>query len=362
MKKLFLLALAVTTFISAQAQISAKLMRYMDVSETQITFVYGGDIWIVANDGGTAIKITNSPGEESWPKFSPNGEYIGYTASYNGNSDVYVVPVNGGVPTRVTYNSSYDRMIDWHPNGDQILFASARENGVNRLNQFFLVDKDGGFPTKLSIPYGELASFSPNGNQLAYITKITENYPFKRYRGGLTSDIIIYDFEANKTERVTTDEANDGKPAWAGDKVYFLSDRGKNMRLNIWEYNTKSKEKKQVTDFKDFDISFLSAGPSELIFELGGDLYLLDLVTQKYKQVNVNVISDLSVEMPASKDVSKRISNMTASPGGKRIVFEARGELFNVPVKEGFTLNMTKSSSAFDQNPAWSPDGKIIAY
>ncbi|NOR76082.1 MAG: Tricorn protease like protein, partial [Draconibacterium sp.] len=362
MKKLILLALALTVFISSNAQISAKLMRYMDVSETQIAFVYGGDIWIVSKIGGTAMQITHSPGEESWPKFSPDGKQIGYTARYNGNSDIFVMPVTGGIPTRVTYNAAADRMIDWHPNGKQILFASARENGVSRLSQFFLVDKEGGFPEKIAIPYGELASFSSDGKQLAYITKITENYPFKRYRGGLTSDIIIYDFNTNKTERITTDEANDGKPTWSGDKVYFLSDRDKNMRLNIWEYNTKSKEKTQVTKFEDFDISFLSAGPSELIFEMGGDLYLMDLNSQQYKKVAINIVSDLSVEMPTAKDVSKRISNMTASPGGTRIIFEARGELFNVPVKEGFTLNMTKSSGAFDQNPAWSPDGKTIAY
>ena len=272
MKKIFILAFALLFINSAYGQINAKLMRYMDVSETQITFVYGGDIWIVAKSGGTAMQITHSPGEESWPKFSPDGKSIAYTASYNGNSDVFVMPVSGGVPTRITFNSAADRMIDWHPDGKQILFASAREHGVGRLNQFFLVNKIGGFPEKLAIPYGELASFSPNGNQLAYITKITENYPFKRYRGGLTSDIIIYDFKTNKTERITTDEANDGKPTWAGDKVYFLSDRDENMRLNIWEYNTNSKEKKQVTKFKDFDISFLSAGPSELIFEMGGDV------------------------------------------------------------------------------------------
>src|SRR5690606_16991738 len=132
----------------------------------------------------------------------------------------------------------------------------------------------------------------------------------------------------------------------------FLSDRDENMRLNVWEYHTKTKEQKQITKFTDFDISFLSAGPADLDFEMGGDLYLMDLASQQYKKVEVNVISDLSVEMPTSKNVSKNISNMTASPGGKRIVFEARGELFNVPVKEGFSLNITKSSGAFDQSPS----------
>ncbi|MBT6006178.1 MAG: Tricorn protease like protein, partial [Prolixibacteraceae bacterium] len=197
MKKIFLVIVALIIINSAFGQINAKLMRYMDVSETQITFVYGGDIWVMSKTGGTAIQLTHSPGEESWPRFSPDGKQIGFTASYNGNSDVFAMPVTGGVPTRITYNSFTDRMIDWHPNGKQILFASTRENGVSRLSQFFLVDKKGGFPEKLAIPYGELASFSPDGNHLAYITKITENYPFKRYRGGLTSDIIIYNTKTN---------------------------------------------------------------------------------------------------------------------------------------------------------------------
>ncbi len=362
MKKIFLFIAALLTMGSVMAQISAKLMRYMDVSETQITFVYGGDIWIAPKNGGTAVQLTSSPGEESWPKFSPNGKEIAYTASYNGNSDVYVIPVNGGIPARVTWNSFSDRLIDWYPDGKQLLFASARENGMGRLNQFYSVDKNGGLPVKLKIPYGELATFSSDGNQLAYITKITENYPFKRYRGGLTSDILIYDFKTNKTERITNNEVNDGKPAWAGDKVYFLSDRDENMRLNIWEYDTKSKKQKQVTKYEDFDISFLSAGPSELVYEMGGDLYLMSLSDQQSRKVAINVISDLSVEMPTIKDVSKSINYASAGPEGKRIVFEARGELFNVPEKEGFTLNLTRSSGAFDQSPAWSPDGKTIAY
>lgn len=365
MQNLKKLLLAFGIFLISQgimAQISAKLMRYMDVSENQITFVYGGDIWIAPKSGGTAIPMTNSPGEESWPRFSPDGQYIAFSASYNGNTDVYVMPVSGGIPKRITYNAFPDRMIDWHPDGKNLLFASARENGVGRLNQLFLVGMEGGLPQKLNIPYGELASYSPDGNKLAYITKITENYPFKRYRGGLTSDIIVFDFQNNTAKNITNNKAIDGKPAWAGDKIFYLSDQDENMRLNIWEYDTKSRTTRQITKFDRFDISFLSAGPSDLVFEMGGDLYLMDLATLKYKKTDIHVISDLSVEMAQSKNVSGSISNMTASPGDKRVVFEARGELFNVPVKEGFTQNITQSSGAFDHNPAWSPDGKTIAY
>ncbi|MCK4746236.1 MAG: PD40 domain-containing protein, partial [Bacteroidales bacterium] len=156
--------------------------------------------------------------------------------------------------------------------------------------------------------------------------------------------------------------ATDGKPAWVGDRIFFLSDQGEKMRMNIWTYDIREKTSSQVTHMEDFDISFLSAGNNELVFEAGGILYLLDAATLQYKPVNVKVVSDLSLEMPRSVNVSKNIRNMSASPEGKRIVFEARGELFNVPVKEGYVINLTRSSGAFDMMPSWSPDGKQIAY
>ena len=348
--------------LTSFGQINAKLMRYLDVSESQITFVYGGDIWVMSKAGGQAIQITHSPGEESYPKFSPDGSEIAFTASYNGNLDVYVMPLNGGVPTRLTYASYPDRMLDWHPDGERILFASRRETGTPRVRQFFLVSKKGGFPERLSVPYGELASYSPDGNKLAYITKITENYPFKRYRGGLTSDVMIFDLINNKAENITNNLANDGKPSWSGDKIYFLSDQDNLMRRNIWVYDTNSKKAKALTTFTDFDITYISASQRELVFEAGGSLYLMNLSSESYEEVSVYVVSDLSLEVPTIKNVGNSIQNMTAAPGGKRIVFEARGELFNVPVKDGFVINLSQSSGAYDRNPAWSPDGNNIAY
>ncbi|PWN06762.1 S41 family peptidase [Rhodohalobacter mucosus] len=359
-----LLLVLVLFIISEQvfAQINAKMMRYMDVSDSHITFVYGGDIWIVNKDGGTASQLTSSLGEESWPQYSPDGDYIAYTASYNGNQDVYVIPAMGGVPTRVTYASYPDRMVAWHPDGERLLIASRRTMGQRSANQLFMVHRDGGMPEALPLPYGELASFSPDGSQLAYITKITENYPFKRYKGGLASDILIYNMDENRVENITENEYNDGKPAWAGNIVYFLSDQGPEFRLNIWMHDTTTGMQRQITRYDEFDISYLSAGPDELVFEMGGGLYLMDLESRNVRQVNVDVVSDKSLEIPRRTDVSRSIARMTAAPGGKRIVFEARGELFNVPASDGYTSNLTRSSGAFDHNPAWSPDGTTLAY
>ena len=362
MKKHLLVLTALLVTNLSYGQINAKLMRYMDVSDNQIVFVYGGDVWLVAKQGGTAIQLTNSPDEESYPRFSPDGSEVAYTASYNGNEDVFIVPATGGIPTRVTYQSHADRMVEWHPDGEHILFASSRASGIQRVRKFFLVSKEGGLPELLNVPYGELASFSPDGSQLAYVTRLAEDRPFKRYRGGYSSDIYLYDLENDTAINITDSNAIDAKPAWVGNKIFFISDQGANMRLNIYSYDIREGSTTQITEFEDFDISYLGAGSNDLVFEAGGDLFQMNIDNMEVQAVPVNVVSDLSAEIPGAEDVSHRIANMTASPGGKRIVFEARGELFNVPVKEGYSVNMTQSSGAFDHNPAWSPNGELLAY
>ena len=120
MKKiLFLFGLTTATQISV-SQIDASLFRFPDISQTHIVFVYGGDIWIVPKSGGMANKLSSSAGEESYPRFSPDGKTIAYSAGYNGNMDIYSMPSGGGVPVRITYHSMHDRMVDWYPDGNKI--------------------------------------------------------------------------------------------------------------------------------------------------------------------------------------------------------------------------------------------------
>lgn len=362
MKRLILFFSSLFLCSLGHAQVSAKLMRYADISATQIVFVYGGDIWLVNRDGGLAHQLTHSPGEESYPHFSPDGKEIAFTASYQGNMDIYVMSVLGGLPRVITNQSWPDRTVDWHPDGQSILFASRRQIGQRSSRQFFQIDKNGGHAERHEIPYGELATYSPDGSKLAYITKITENYPFKRYRGGLTSDIYIYDVATKNIDNITDHLANDGQPAWAGERLYFLSDRDEHMRLNIWSYDPQTQAIEQHTHFTDFDISHLSAGSDALVFEMGGTMYTMDLDDHQYQPVDIQIINDLSSEMPTIKNVSNNIANMTAAPGGNRLILEARGELFDVPVKEGYSLNMTQSSGVWERDPAWSPNGHHIAY
>lgn len=364
MKKhlMFLLILLLISSFELIAQIDARMLQYPDVSKTQITFTYGGDVWIVSKSGGTAHKLTTAKGQELLARFSPDGSMIAFSGNYNGNMDVYVMPSIGGMPTRLTYHGMDDRIVAWHPDGKSVLFASSRESGKQRFSQFFRVSIEGGIAEKLPVPYGEFATYSPDGNKLAYTNKTRAFRTWKRYLGGTAPDIWIFDLKNKTSEYAIESIHNNEFPMWSGKNIYFLSDRSANQRFNIWKYNIETKELRQITEFNDFDIRFPSVGPEDIVFEAGGKLYLLNLTTEKYNEVKVNVVTDKSTLMPRIENVEKMISSFSISHDGKRALLEARGEIFSVPAENGVVINLTNSSGVAERYPAWSPNGKYVAY
>jgi len=363
MKNLFLLIIVSFIFnFNVFSQVNGRMLREPDVSKTHITFVYAGDIWIVPKDGGIAVKLSSPKGKESFPRFSPDGKTIAFSGNYDGNVDVYTIPFLGGVPKRITYHPSRDRVLDWYPDGKKIIFASTRKSGRTRFNQFYSVSKEGGLPEILPVPYGEFASLSKDVKTLAYTPKARDFRHWKRYRGGGTSDIWLFDLKKRTAKNITKNIANDGHPMWYGNYLYFLSDRDINKRANIWKYNRKTGKVVQITKFSDYDITFPAIGNSDIVFENGGFLYLLNLKTDRYKRVNIKIVNDFASLKPHLVNVGKMVRNATVSPDGKRVIMQARGELFTVPVKYGFTKNLTGTSGVAELIPSWSPDAKTLAY
>ena len=355
-------ALAMLCSTVVFAQIDARMFRQPSVSKDQIAFVYAGDIWLVPKKGGAAVRLTSSPGEESFPRFSPDGTRIAYSASYDGNLDVYVAPASGGEPKRLTYHPMADRVIGWTPDGKRVLFASSRESGRQRYNQFYTVSLDGGLPEKLPVPYGEFGTYSPDAKQFVYMPMSQDFRNWKRYRGGWAPDLMLFDLKTFATKNITNNPANDAQPMWSGNTIYFLSDRGANERNNIWAYDLSKNSVRQVTQFTDFDITFPSIGPDSIVFQAGGRLYLLDLATEKQSEVLVHVVTDETTLRPKTAKVESLIMWASVSPTGKRAVFEARGDIFTVPAEFGAVVNVTRSSGVSERYPRWSPDGKTVAY
>jgi tricorn protease len=346
---------------SISAAVDARMFRHPDVSADQIAFVYAGDIWVVEKAGGVASRLSSPAGEEAFPRFSPDGERIAFSASYDGNVDVYQMPAGGGVPERLTWHPGSDRLLDWTPDGEAVLFASNREHGIN-VRQFFRVAAAGGWPEKLPVPYGEFGALAGDGRRIAYTTKAREFSTWKRYRGGLAPDIWLLDLDSLEATNLTVSDANDMQPMWHGDKLYFLSDRGPAQRSNLWVLDGVSAAPRQVTAFTAMDVAWPAIGPAEIVFQAGGRLHLLDLATEEHHEVPVEVVTDRATLRPRLVDVGEQLASAHISPSGARAVVEARGEIFTLPAEHGVVRQLTRRSGTAERYPAWSPDGSRIAY
>lgn len=359
-----ILTLAVIILLAGhlQAQVDARMLRYPDVSETHIAFVYAGDIWVVPKEGGLAQRLSSPVGQETFPRFSPDGKSIAFSGNYDGNTDVYLIPAMGGMVTRLTHHGMGDRVVGWHPDGKRILYASSMKSGRQRYNQFYYEPVSGGLPERLPVPYAEFGAISPDGNTLAFEPISRSFRTWKRYRGGMAPDIWFFDLRKQTSQNITDNPANDSHPMWHGRTMYFLSDRGPDERHNIWAYNMDSGAFRQVTHFREFDIHFPAIGPSDLVFEAGGQLYLMDLATEQTRQVSVEVVTDEATIKPRIENVKDYIQNAWIAPNGKRVLVEARGDIFSVPAEHGYIRDLTRSSGVAERTPAWSPDGKQVAY
>ncbi len=346
----------------SQSSMDALMLRFPDVSDSDIVFVYAEDIWIVSKQGGIARRLSSAKGMETFPKFSPDGQQIAFSGNYDGNTDVYVMSAKGGSAKRLTHHPGDERMIDWYPDGQHILFASGMESYSNRFNQFYKQSIVGGMPQKLPLAYAEFGSFNPAGNKLAYQYLNNEFRTWKRYQGGTASQIWIHDFSEGISKKITDYMGDDALPMWLGDNVYFISTRGDDHRMNIWAYNTKNENFTQLTHFKEYDVKFPSIGLNEIVFENGGKLFLLSLADGRLNEVKIDVPSEQLQVRPGFKKVHKSINNFGISPTGQRAFFEARGDIFTVPKEHGSIRNITQTSGVAERYPSWSPDGKYIAY
>ena len=339
-----------------------KLLTQPAIGKTHIAFVYANDLWVSGLDGKNVRHLTTDLGIESYLAFSPDGSLIAFSAQYEGNMDVYIVPVIGGVPKRLTWHPSADLVQCFAPDGQAVLFASPRSSYTGAHLRLYTVPIRGGFPEQLKVPYAYRAVYSPDGKKIAYNPLPDAFTQWKNYRGGRNSVIWILNTGDYSVEKIPQPEgrSNDPGPMWIGEKIYFLSDR--NGEFNLFSYDTKTKEVKQLTAYKDYPVLSASAGGGKIIYEQAGLLHIYDPQANKSMHLTIGVSADLNELRERYVKGARWVRNGSISPSGARAVLEFRGEIVTVPAEKGDPRNITLTPGIHERSPLWSPDGKSIAY
>ncbi|MGQ9751689.1 MAG: S41 family peptidase [Thermoanaerobaculaceae bacterium] len=365
-------AVVLSAFLVPVAQSQTKLLRFPDVHGEEVVFSYAGDLWKAPITGGTAVRLTAHPGQELFPKFSPDGSWIAFTGQYDGDEQVYVIPSVGGEPKQLTFypargplapRHGYDNQVyGWTPDGSAILFRSFRDaDGGRTETALYTVKRTGGLPQKLPMPTAGAGDFSPDGKSMVYSPLFRDFRSWKRYEGGWAQDLYIINLSNLQLTPVSPSKRTERDPMWIGDKIYFVSDR--DGTLNLYRFDPKSGSTEKLTNSTTWDVRWASSDNQRfIVYEFGGELRLFDVQANMDRPIPITVPDDGLAARPSWYPADKNIEDFALSPKGERAVFVARGDVFTVPVKKGPTRNLTQSSGAHDKHARWSPDGKWIAF
>ncbi len=366
-------ALAASARTPAPATDETLLLRFPATNGKDIVFSYAGQLYTVPVAGGTARRLTDTPGQAIFPRFSADGTQLAFTAQYDGNTEVYLIPASGGTPRRLTTSATLgrddlaDRMgpnnivMAWKNRSDAIVFRSRWQSFNPFIGRLMTVGLDGDLPAQLPVPHGGFVTFSPDDTKIAYNRIFREFRTWKRYQGGMADDVWTFDLATGALENITNHPAQDIHPMWAANgKIYFVSER--TPRANLFSYDLKSKKTVQVTRFTDFDVKFPSLGRDAIVFEQAGRIWRLDLRNGKAAPVPISIREDFPITRPAFVKVANNIASIRPSPDGQRVAVTARGDIFTVPAKHGPTRNLTRSNGVHDRGAVWSPDGRWVAY
>lgn len=345
--------------LSAAAQ-ETRLLRQPSISDTHISFVYGGDLWIANLDGKQAKRLTSTPAVESEPHFSPDGNTIAFSSNRSGNTSVYVMDASGGEAKRLTWHANSALVRGWSKDGKHVLFASDRDTAPVPIHRLWTISAEGGPAKLLNKQWAHNGAFSPKGDKLVIDRTNRWDVEWRNYRGGQNLPLTIIDLQSNQETFIPSSKTIEIEPVWLGERIYFISDR--DWIANVWAYSLASMQLEQITFFEENDVKQLSTNGKLLAFEHDGYLYTLEPEMKEYTRLAITIKGDFPWAEDIWKDVSESARAPALSPTGKRALFQARGEIFTVPVENGDVRNLSKSSGTADRKAIWSPLGDKIAW
>ena len=354
MKKIITVVLMSLSAYLFSGEVSFPRTPALSPDGKRIAFSYEGDIWVVPDSGGRAVRFT-SKGYNFRPMWSPDGKYIAFNSDRNKNLDVYIISLNDGSLKQVTYYTGDDMLQGWDLQTGNILFNSKRELS-HRDAVPYTIGLTGGNPRPVLEFIVSDISISKDG--MIAFTRGYYSWWRKGYRGSASSDIWISDADSVYLLFKEHTEYNDGCPMWADSGIlYFLSDR--NGTSNIYRYSLVTGKLQQLTYFEDDGVRYpaIDGGGKRIVFERGFSLYMLDTSTLEIKDIEIEVIEEEweNTWLTECKDISE-----FATSNGV-VAFILRGDVYVGDTSGGKARRIT-DCSARAMDLEFAEEGEVLYF
>lgn len=335
-----------------------------------IVFTYKGDLYRVDASGGQAYPLTLHNAHDFMPVWSHDGKKIAFASDRYGNYDVFVIPAEGGASERLTYHSASDYPSDFTDDDGAVYFTSSRlDAAMNQqfpsgvLSELYKVPAGGGQVQQVLTTATEAARTNADGSLLVFHDRKGYEDAFRKHHtSSVTRDIWSYAFKTDTYTKLSAFEGEDRNPVVAADQqhIYYLSEA--NGDFNIFKMALVAPGKgTQVSFFEKHPVRYLSMSNGGLLcFSYNGELYTMR-EGAKAQKVEVRIAADARYNEEQIVEVKSDIQDMALSPNGKELAFIVRGEVFVASVKEGTTKRITTTPEQ-ERNVSFSPDGRSILY
>jgi len=351
-------ALAVPVSTRAQVQENLGFYRFPTLHGNTVVFAAEGDLWRVAVAGGVAQRLTTHPGEERYPRISPDGTTLAFSAQYEGPTEVYTMPLGGGLPTRRTYQGESSTPTTWAPDG-RLVYTTTAFSTLPQ-SQLIALDLQENQTERIPLYTATEGAFDETGQTLYFVRPAFHNNVTKRYTGGTARDVWRYEEGAEEAVELTGDyDGESHSPmVWNG-RIFFVSDRDGTM--NLWSMDTDGGDMRQHTFHSGWDVRDPSLDQGRIVYHLAGDLRLYDIASDQDRLIPITLASDFDqLREKWVDDPMEYLTSVHLHPEGESVVLTARGRVFVAPATRGRLVRASAKEGVRYRDVAFMPGGERL--